>query len=64
MNDNADNNVSNTSDSESLNEVYKRLLSRRGFVKTSLAIGIGGTALQLTACSNDESEVLAKLDNQ
>jgi len=64
MNDNADNIASNKSESESLNDIYERLLSRRGFVKTSLAIGIGGAALQLTACSDDDSEALAKLDNQ
>ena len=64
MNDNADNLVSNQSTSESLSDVHQRRLSRRGFVKTSVVLGIGGVALQMGGCSDDSSEALDELNNQ
>ncbi|MFT6046738.1 MAG: hypothetical protein ACI9WC_002445, partial [Arenicella sp.] len=64
MNDNADNIISNQSTSESLYEVQERRLSRRGFVKTSLVMGIGGAALQLSACGENNSETTIGQHNQ
>jgi len=64
MNDIADNLVSNPTKSESLKSVHERRLSRRGFVKTSLAVGIGGTAIQLSGCGGDELEKISQLNNE
>jgi secreted PhoX family phosphatase len=64
MNDNADNIISNQSTSESLHEVQERRISRRGFVKTSLALGIGGAALQLSDCGEHNPESTVEQHNQ
>ena len=64
MNDNADNIISNQSTSESLYEVQERRLSRRGFVKTSLVLGIGGAALQLSGCGENNPEATIEQHNQ
>jgi len=64
MNDHADNQISNQSSSEDLNSVYERLLSRRGFVKTSLALGIGGTVMQVSGCANNDTEEETELSSQ
>jgi secreted PhoX family phosphatase len=64
MNDNPDNIISNQSTSESLNDVQERRLSRRGFVKTSLTLGIGGAAIQLVGCAGENSEAIIEDDKQ
>lgn len=64
MNDNPDNIITNLSPSESLNDIYERRISRRGFVKSSIALGLGGAAIQLSGCSDNDSEAIAKLNSQ
>ncbi len=63
MNDTADNLVSNPTKSESLKSVHERRLSRRGFVKTSLAVGIGGATLQLSGCGDNDAEQTSQLES-
>ena len=64
MNDQGDNRVSNPTQAASLTEVCERRFTRRGFVKTSVAVGVGGAVAQLVGCGSDDREVQAEQDNR
>ncbi len=63
MNDQGDNRISNNTQQASLGEVCEKRFSRRGFVKTSVAIGVGGAVAQLVGCGSDEVQNVAEQDN-
>ncbi len=63
MNDQADNKISNRSQSESFRDVCERRLTRRGFVKSSLAVSVGAATMQLAGCGDDQVGEVAKRDN-
>lgn len=63
MNDQGDNRISNTTQQASLSEVCEKRFTRRGFVKTSVAVGVGGAIAQLAGCGGDEVQTVAEQDN-
>ncbi len=64
MNDQGDNKITNRSQAESFNQVCERRLTRRGFVKSSIAVGVGAAALQLGGCGGDEPSEEVAIDNR
>ncbi len=64
MNDQADNQISNSTDAASLADVCEKRYTRRGFVKTGVALGVGGALAQLAGCGSDEQALIAEQDNQ
>ncbi len=64
MNEQADNKITNRVKTDSFNEVWERRLTRRGFVKSSIAVGVGATVMQLSGCGDDQQDLAEQRDNR
>ena len=64
MNDQSDFRVTNPTRAESFNEISERRLTRRGFVKSGVAVGVGAALMQLSGCGSDHQEEVAQEENR
>ena len=64
MNDQSDFRVTNPTKVESFNEISERRLTRRGFVKSGVAVGVGAALMQLSGCGSDHQEEVAQEENR
>ncbi len=63
LNDAADNQPSNPSNSDSFARVCEKRFTRRDFVKTSFAVGAGFASMQLSGCGSDNNDTV-ELENR